>query len=64
MSLSLINKTNVGKLFISNDKNYLVKEVLYVSDELESITATLVNCNGEEVYFNGGYSQWFEGLVQ
>jgi hypothetical protein len=64
MSLSLINKTNVGKLFISNDKNYLVKEVHYVSDELESITATLVNCNGEEVYFNGGYSQWFEGLVQ
>jgi hypothetical protein len=64
MSLSLINKTNVGKLFISNDKNYLVKEVHYVSNELESITATLVNCNGEEVYFNGGYSQWFEGLVQ
>jgi hypothetical protein len=64
MSLSLINKTNVGKLFISNDTNYLVKEVHYVSDELESITATLVNCNGEEVYFNGGYSQWFEGLVQ
>jgi hypothetical protein len=64
MSLSLINKTNVGKLFISNDKNYLVKEVHYVNDDLESITATLVNCNGDEVYFNGGYSQWFEGLVK
>lgn len=64
MSLSLINKTNVGKLFISNDKTYLVKEVHYVNDDLESITATLVNCNGDEVYFNGGYSQWFEGLVK
>ena len=64
MSLSLINKTNVGKLFISNDQNYLVKEVVYVNDNLESITATLVNCNGDEVYFNGGYSQWFEGLVK
>jgi hypothetical protein len=64
MSLSLINKTNVGKLFISNDKNYLVKEVVYVNDDLESITATLVNANGDEVYFNGGYSQWFEGLVK
>jgi hypothetical protein len=64
MSLSLINKTNVGKLFISNDTNYLVKEVVYVNDYLESITATLVNANGDEVYFNGGYSQWFEGLVK
>lgn len=64
MSLSLINKTNVGKLFISDNKNYLVKEVVYVNDDLESITATLVNCNGDEVYFNGGYSQWFEGLVK
>ena len=64
MSLSLINKTNVGKLFISNDTNYLVKEVHYVNDVLESITATLVNCNGDEVFFNGGYSQWFEGLVK
>ena len=64
MSLLLINKTNVGKLFISNDTNYLVKEVHYVNDDLESITATLVNCNGDEVYFNGGYSQWFEGLVK
>jgi hypothetical protein len=64
MSLSLINKTNVGKLFISNDKNYLVKEVVYVNDDLETITATLVNCNGEEVFFNGAYSQWFEGLVK
>jgi len=43
MSLSLINKTNVGKLFIANDTNYLVKEVVYVNDDLESITATLVN---------------------
>ena len=64
MSLSLINKTNVGKLFISNDKNYLVKEVVYVNDDLETITATLVNCNGDEVFFNGAYSQWFEGLVK
>lgn len=64
MSLSLINKTNVGKLFIANDQNYLVKEVVYVNDDLESITATLVNCNGDEVFFNGGYSQWFEGLVK
>jgi hypothetical protein len=64
MSLSLINKTNVGKLFIANDANYLVKEVVYVNDDLESITATLVNANGDEVYFNGGYSQWFEGLVK
>jgi len=64
MSLSLINKTNVGKLFIANDQNYLVKEVVYVNDDLESITATLVNFKGDEVYFNGGYSQWFEGLVK
>ena len=64
MSLSLINKTNGGKLFIANDTNHLVKEVVYVNDDLESITATLVNANGDEVYFNGGYSQWFEGLVK
>ena len=64
MSLSLINKTNVGKLFISNDTNYLVKEVLEVNDETESLTATLTNSKGEEVFFTGGFSQWFEGLVQ
>jgi hypothetical protein len=64
MSLSLINKTNVGKLFIANDTNYLVKEILEVNDETESLTATLTNSNGDEVFFNGGYSQWFEGLVQ
>jgi hypothetical protein len=64
MSLSLINKTNTGKLFISNDQNYLVKEILEVNDETESLTATLTNSNGDEVFFKGGYSQWFEGLVQ
>jgi hypothetical protein len=64
MSLSLINKTNVGKLFISNDQNYLVKEILEVNDETESLTATLTNHKGEEVFFMGGYSQWFEGLVK
>ena len=62
--MRLLNSLNVGKLFISDDKNYLVKQVLYVNDELEAMTAILVNCNGEEVFFNGGYSQWFEGLVK
>jgi len=64
MSLSLINKINIGKLFISNDHMYLVKEILEVNDADESLTATLTNAQGEEVFFNGGYSQWFEGLVQ
>jgi len=64
MSLSIINKITVGKLFISNDKNYLVKEILEVNDETESVTATLTNSQGEEVFFAGGFSQWFEGLVQ
>jgi hypothetical protein len=64
MSLSLINKINVGKLFISNNQNFLVKEVLDVNDETESLTATLTNHKGEEVFFNGGFSQWFEGLVK
>ena len=64
MSLSLINKINTGKLFISNDHMYFVKEVLEVNDEHEFVTATLTNAQGEEVFFNGGYSQWFEGLVQ
>jgi hypothetical protein len=64
MSLSIINKITVGKLFISNDKNYLVKEILEVNDETESVIATLTNSQGEEVFFTGGFSQWFEGLVQ
>jgi hypothetical protein len=64
MSLSLINKITVGKLFISNDHMYLVKEVLEVNDEHESVTATLTNYKGEEVFFCGGFSQWFEGLVK
>lgn len=64
MSLSIINKITVGKLFISNDNNYLVKEILEVNDETESVTATLTNSQGEEVFFTGGFSQWFEGLVQ
>jgi len=64
MSLSLINKINIGKLFISNDHMYLVKEILEVNDADESLTATLTNAQGEEVFFNGAYSQWFEGLVQ
>jgi hypothetical protein len=64
MSLSIINKITVGKLFISNDNNYLVKEILEVNDETESVIATLTNSQGEEVFFTGGFSQWFEGLVQ
>jgi len=64
MSLSIINKITVGKLFISNDQNYLVKEILEVNDETESVIATLTNSQGEEVFFTGGFSQWFEGLVQ
>jgi hypothetical protein len=64
MSLSLINKITVGKLFISNDHMYLVKEVLEVNDENEFVTATLTNAQGEEVFFCGGFSQWFEGLVK
>ena len=64
MSLSIINKITVGKLFISNDNNYLVKEILEVNDETESVIATLTNSQGEEVFFTGGFSQWFEGLIQ
>jgi hypothetical protein len=64
MSLSIINKITVGKLFISNNQNYLVKEILEVNDETESVTATLTNSQGEEVFFTGGFSQWFEGLIQ
>jgi hypothetical protein len=64
MSLSIINKITVGKLFISNNQNYLVKEILEVNDETESVIATLTNSQGEEVFFTGGFSQWFEGLVQ
>ena len=64
MSLTLINKVTVGKLFISNDQNFLVKEMLEVNDETESVIATLTNSQGEEVFFTGGFSQWFEGLIQ
>jgi hypothetical protein len=64
MSLSIINKITVGKLFISNNQNYLVKEILEVNDETESVIATLTNSQGEEVFFTGGFSQWFEGLIQ
>jgi len=64
MSLSIINKITVGKLFISNEQNYLVKEILEVNDETESVIATLTNSKGEEIFFTGGFSQWFEGLVQ
>jgi hypothetical protein len=64
MSLSIINKITVGKIFISNNQNFLVKEMLEVNDETESVIATLTNYKGEEVFFTGGFSQWFEGLVQ
>ena len=64
MSLSIINKITVGKIFISNNQNFLVKEMLEVNDETESVTATLTNSQGEEVFFTGGFSQWFEGLVK
>jgi len=64
MSMTLINKVTVGKLFISNDHMYLVKEVLEVNDEQEFVIATLTNYKGEEVFFSGGFSQWFEGLVK
>jgi hypothetical protein len=64
MSLSIINKITVGKLFISNNQNFLVKEILEVNDETESVIATLTNSQGEEVFFTGGFSQWFEGLIQ
>ena len=62
MSLSIINKITVGKLFISNDQNYLVKEILEVNDETEYVIATLTNSQGEEVFFTGGFSGlrgWF-----
>ena len=64
MSLSIINKITVGKIFISNNQNFLVKEMLEVNDETESVIATLTNSQGEEVFFTGGFSQWFEGLIQ
>jgi hypothetical protein len=64
MSLSLINKITVGKLFISNNQNFLVKEMLEVNDETQSVIATLTNYKGEEVFFTGGFSQWFEGLIK
>jgi hypothetical protein len=64
MSMTLINKVTVGKLFISNDQNFLVKEILEVNDETQSVIATLTNHKGEEVFFTGGFSQWFEGLVK
>ena len=64
MSISLINKIQVGKLFIANGKNYLVKEVVSVNDETESIHAILVNSNGDEVQFNSGYSHWFDCVVE
>ncbi len=64
MSMKLINDLNIGKLFISNDQNYLVKEILEINNEQESIIATLTNAQGDEVSFTGGYSQWFEGLVK
>jgi len=64
MSLTLINKITVGKLFISNDQNFLVKEILEVNDETQSVIATLTNHKGEEVFFTGGFSQWFEGLIK
>ena len=62
--MTLINKITVGKLFISNDQNFLVKEILEVNDETQSVIATLTNHKGEEVFFTGGFSQWFEGLVK
>ena len=64
MSMTLINKLNSGKLFISNNQNFLVKEILEVNDETEYVIATLTNSQGEEVFFTGGFSQWFEGLVK
>jgi len=64
MSMTLINKLNSGKLFISSNQNFLVKEILEVNDETESVIATLTNSQGEEVFFTGGFSQWFEGLVK
>jgi hypothetical protein len=64
MSVSLINKTQVGKLFIANGKNYLVKEVISVNDETESIHAILVNSDGDEVQFHSGYSHWFDCVVK
>ena len=51
-------------MFYSNNQNFLVKEMLEVNDETESVIATLTNHKGEEVFFTGGFSQWFEGLVQ
>ena len=64
MSMTLINKITVGKLFISNNQNFLVKEILEVNDETQSVIATLTNHKGEEVFFTGGFSQWFEGLIK
>jgi hypothetical protein len=64
MSMTLINKITVGKLFISNNQNFLVKEILEVNDETQSVIATLTNYKGEEVFFTGGFSQWFEGLIK
>jgi hypothetical protein len=47
-----------------NNQNFLVKEMLEVNDETQSVIATLTNHKGEEVFFTGGFSQWFEGLIQ
>jgi len=47
-----------------NNQNFLVKEMLEVNDETQSVIATLTNHKGEEVFFTGGFSQWFEGLIK
>ena len=61
MSLSLINKITVGKLFISNNQNFLVKEMLEVNDETQSVIATLTNHKGEEVFLQGDFLNGSKG---
>jgi hypothetical protein len=64
MTLTLINKIYEGCLFIWQDKNYLVKEVTYLTDTHEIVNVTLIDHNGKEFAGTFTYQEWRESVVR
>jgi len=64
MTLTLINKLFVGCLLIWQDENYLVNEIINVSDEHDIVNARIVNAEGKILGLTCTQKEFKESVVK
>ena len=60
MSLSLVNKLNVGKLFIWKDESFLINSITNLNDEAQILNARLVDYTGNILALSCTYDEFNE----